>query len=132
MKDIIGVIAVILTFAGYVPYLRDTIKGKTKPHIYTWSIWGLVTAVAFSLQIGAKAGARAFVTLAAAIVCLGILFLGLRRPRADRNIAVVDTLFLVASFMALGSLLFARQPVLSVVLLSTIDMLDFIPTIRKS
>jgi hypothetical protein len=132
MKDIIGVIAVILTFLGYIPYLRDTIKGKTKPHIYTWFIWGFVTAIAFCLQLGAKAGAGAYVTLAAAIVCFVIFLLGLKQPKAERNITPVDSIFLVASFLALGLWLIAKQPVVSVILLSTIDMLGFVPTIRKS
>lgn len=44
-------IAVVLTFVGYAPYIRDTIKGKTKPHVYTWFVWGLVTAIAYALQL---------------------------------------------------------------------------------
>jgi uncharacterized protein with PQ loop repeat len=38
MKEVIGIIAVIFTFVGYIPYIMDTIKGKTKPHIYSWFI----------------------------------------------------------------------------------------------
>lgn len=132
MKEIIGLIAVILTFAGYVPYMRDTIRGKTKPHIYTWFIWGFVTSIAFALQVKANAGPGAYVTLAAATVCFFIFFLGLRQPKAERDITTGDKLFLTGSFIALGLWLLADQPLLSVILLSTIDMLGFIPTIRKS
>lgn len=132
MKEIIGIIAVALTFIGYVPYIRDTIKGKTKPHIYTWFIWGLVTAIAFGLQLTENAGAGAYVTLAAAIVCFIIFGFGLRQSKADRDITKSDTLFLILSFVALGLWLFAKQPILSVILLSSLDMLGFIPTIRKS
>lgn len=56
MKEIVGTIAVVLTFVGYVPYIRDTLKGKTKPHVYTWFVWGLVTLAAFALQMSAHAG----------------------------------------------------------------------------
>ncbi len=38
MKEFISGIAVALTFVGYVPYMRDTIKGKTRPHVYTWFV----------------------------------------------------------------------------------------------
>lgn len=130
MKEIIGIVAVILTFVGYIPYIRDTIKGKTKPHIYTWFIWGLVTAIAFGLQISANAGPGAFTTLAAAIVCFIIFGFGIRQ--GERDITTSDTVFLVLSLVALVLWLFAKQPVLSVILVSTIDMLGFIPTIRKS
>jgi len=130
MKEIIGIFAVILTFVGYVPYIRDTAKGTTKPHVYTWFIWGLVTAIAFGLQISANAGPGAFTTLAAAIVCFVIFGFGLRQ--GERDITTADTVFLVLSLLALVLWLFAKQPVLSVILVSTIDMLGFIPTIRKS
>ena len=33
MKDILGFIAIALTFIGYVPYIRDTLQGKTRPHV---------------------------------------------------------------------------------------------------
>lgn len=130
MKEILGIIAVVLTFVGYIPYIRDTIKGKTTPHIYTWFIWALVTAIAFGLQISANAGPGAFTTLAAAIVCFIIFGFGMRQ--GDKNITASDTIFFILSFVALALWLFAKQPVLSVILVSTIDMLGFIPTIRKS
>jgi hypothetical protein len=130
MKEAIGFVAVALTFVGYIPYIRDTLKGKTKPHIYTWFIWALVTAIAFALQLSDKAGAGAYVTLAAAMVCFAIFIIGTRQ--GDKDITKLDTLFLIFSFIALGLWLFADQPVLSIVLLSSIDMLGFIPTIRKS
>lgn len=130
MKEIVGIIAVVLTFVGYIPYIRDTRKDKTKPHIYTWFIWGLVTAIAFGLQLSADAGPGAFTTLAAAIVCFIIFGFGLRQGNHD--ITKSDTIFLLLSLVALGLWLFAKQPVLSVILISTIDMLGFIPTVRKS
>lgn len=130
MKEILGTMAVILTFVGYVPYVRDTIKGKTTPHIYTWFIWGLVTAIAFGLQISAKAGFGAYTTLSAAVVCFIIFFFGLRQGK--KNVTKSDTVFFVMSLVALALWLFAKQPVLSVILVSTIDMLGFVPTVRKS
>lgn len=130
MKEIIGIIAVILTFVGYIPYIRDTLKGKTKPHIYTWFIWGLVTAIAFGLQISANAGPGAYTTLAAAIVSFIIFGFGLRQGNHD--ITKSDKVFSILSLVALGLWLFAEQPVLSAILVSTIDMLGFVPTIRKS
>ena len=92
MKEIIGSIAVALTLIGYIPYIRDTIKGKTTPHIYTWFIWGLVTAIAFGLQLSDNAGPGAFTTLAAAIVCLVIFIFGARQGTSD--ITRSDTIFL--------------------------------------
>ena len=130
MKELVGIIAVVLTFVGYIPYIHDTIKEKTKPHIYTWFIWGLVTTIAFGLQLSASAGPGAYTTLAAAIVCFIIFGFGLRQ--GNKDITRSDTIFFLLSILALALWLFADQPVLSVILVSTIDMLGFIPTVRKS
>ena len=130
MKEIIGAIAVILTFVGYIPYIRDTIKGKTTPHVYTWFIWGLVTAMIFALQMSDKAGPGAFATLAAAIVCFIVFGCGMRNGKKD--ITVSDTIFFILSLVALVLWLFVKQPVISVALVTIVDLFAFVPTIRKS
>jgi hypothetical protein len=130
MKPLLSSIAVILTLVGYLPYIRDTISGKTKPHVYTWFIWGFISFIAFGLQVSDHAGPGAFVTLAAAIVCSVIFLLGLRQ--GEKQITTLDTLFLISALTATAIWLFANQPVLSVILLSLIDIFGFLPTVRKS
>lgn len=130
MKETIGLIAVILTFVGYIPYIKDTIKGNTTPHVYTWFMWALVPSIVFAIQLSSDAGPGAFASLAAAIVCFIIFLLGLRN--GEKNISRMDTGFFVLSFVALCMWLFAKEPIISVVLVLSIDMLGFVPTIRKS
>lgn len=130
IKTIISTIAVILAFVGYIPYYRDTLSGKTTPHIYTWFIWGFATAVIFALQVSGGAGVGSWVTLAAVILSFGIFALGMRNGK--KNITTSDTIFFILAWVALFLWLFAKQPVLSVILLSSTDMLGFVPTIRKS
>ena len=129
-KVVIGSLAVILTFVGYIPYIKDTIKGKTKPHVYSWFVWGLVTAIAFALQVSDRAGVGAWVTLVAALVCFLIFGLGLKMGK--KNISKLDTIFFVLALLAVAIWVLAKQPVISVILVSLIDMLGFAPTIRKS
>lgn len=131
MKDTLGIIAVLLTFVGYAPYIRDTVAGKTKPHIYTWFVWSFISFIAFALQVSDHAGPGAFVTLAAASVCGIIFVLGLRAG-GGTNIKPVDTLFFLSALIATAFWLFAKQPLISVILLSLIDVLGFFPTVRKS
>jgi hypothetical protein len=130
LKPVIGIIAVILVFIGYAPYLRDVIKGKTKPHVYSWIIWTLETAIIAALQISAGAGAGAWVSLAVVVLGIFVLILGIRNGK--RDITIIDTIFFLLSFVALFLWLVIKQPVLSVILVSTVDILGFVPTIRKS
>lgn len=130
LKIIISIVAVILTFFGYIPYIRDVLQGKTKPHIYTWFVWGFVTAIGYGLQVGAGAGVGSWLALAVIVNCFFIFVLGLKNGKKD--ITKSDTVFLLLSFVAIFLWLIAKQPVISVVLISTIGLLGFVPTIRKA
>lgn len=46
-KEILSVIAIALTFAAFAPYIRTIIRGTTKPHVFSWVIWGVTTSVGF-------------------------------------------------------------------------------------
>lgn len=130
MKEIFGIIAVVLSIVAYVPYFHDIIKGKTKPHVYTWFVWGFITCIIFALQIKGGGGIGAYVTLLAGIFSFVVFLLGLRF--GDKDITISDTVFFIFALIATFLWLFAKQPVLSVVLLVLIDLLGFIPTVRKT
>lgn len=131
VKTIIGIFAVILTFLGYIPYIRDILKNKTHPHVYSWFLWGFVTMIAFALQISDHAGPGAFVTLAAAFLC-GVVFILSIFKKGKKDIVSRDTFCFILAFIALGLWFIAKQPVLSAILTTLTDILGFIPTIRKS
>jgi isopentenyl-diphosphate delta-isomerase type 1 len=130
MKDFITVIGIILTFVGYAPYLKNTFTGKTKPHIFSWFVWGLVTLIAFLLQMSDNAGPGALITLAAALICFVIIIIGIKK--GTRDIVKSDFIFLILAVVAIGLWLLVKQPLLSAILVCLIDMLGFVPTIRKS
>ena len=108
-KSILGFTAVALTFVGYAPYLRDIVRKKTHPHLYSWVLWGFVTLLAFALQISGGAGVGALVTLTAALLCFVVIFLSFRSG-AKRDIKPIDTVFFVLAIVAVFIWLFAEQP----------------------
>ncbi len=130
MKEIIGGIAVFLTFVAYIPYYRDILKNKTRPHIYSWSLWGLLTILLVALQIKGGAGPATWITAAAGLLCIGVVLLSLRNGK--RDITTSDTIVAILSLLAIGFWLIADQPEVSISLVILADMLAFIPTIRKS
>src|SRR3989339_998052 len=131
IKTLLGLVATALVFIGYIPYLRDIVKGKTKPHVYSWFLWSFVTLIAFALQLSGGAGTGAFVTLAAAVMCIAVIVLGFIH-NSQVKIVWIDTLFLIFAVVALLLWLVAKQPVLSAILTTLIDLLGFAPTVRKS
>ncbi len=130
MKHLLSVIAVALTFIAYVPYYRDILKGKTHPHLYSWSLWGVLTILIIALQIKGGAGVAIWPTISVAVLCLGVVFLSYKR--SDRDITAMDTAVGVLSLLAMAVWLLANHAELSIVLAVAADLLAFIPTIRKS
>lgn len=130
MKEVLSIIAIVLVFIGYVPYFRDIRKGKTQPHVFSWFIWTLVTGIVYGLQVQAGAGSGAWITLAITIVSLGVFLWSF--TVGTKHIRRTDFVFLVLALVALVFWLYAKQPVISIILLSTTEMLGFIPTVRKT
>lgn len=129
-KAIIGAFAVALTFIGYFPYVRDIFNKKTRPHVFSWLIWTVVTGILYALQVSAGAGPGSWANLSVFVILLFIFFLSL--PAGRRDIKKIDIVFLVIALLVLPLWLLTKQPVLSVILLTSIDLLAFLPTVRKS
>lgn len=130
MKQIISLIAVALTFLAYIPYYRDIIKGKTHPHVYSWTLWGLLTVLIVALQIKGGAGVSTYITAAAGLLCIGVIVLGLKKGK--RDITVSDKTTALISLAAIVFWLAAKQPIVSIILVVIADLFAFYPTVRKS
>lgn len=131
IKQLLGIGATCLVFVGYVPYFRGVISGKIRPHIYSWLVWSIVAFIVFALQVSGGAGAGSLVTLATALMCVGVIILSYVLKRRVEAVKM-DLVFLVLAVIALGFWLIAKQPVLSIVLATTVDLLAFVPTVRKT
>jgi len=129
-KTIIAIVSVLMALAGYMFYFKDIFAGKTKPHAYTWLVWASLTTIAFFGQINDDAGAGAWVTAATAIVSFAIF--GLALSKGEKDITKSDKIFLSASLFSIVPWLLTNDPLVSIILITIIDFLGFLPTIRKS
>ena len=129
-KEFIGIIAVVLTFGGYAPYIRDIFKGKTIPHTFTWFIWTLAVSISAALQLSGGAGIGAGATIAVALICIFIFLLSLQKGKND--ITSTDIAFFILAIASLFLWIVVHKPIWSIILAVTTDLLGFVPTIRKS
>jgi exosortase/archaeosortase len=116
---------------AFLPYISSIRRGGTRPHVFSWLVWSLVTGIVFFAQLEADGGVGAWPTALAALLTLYIAVLAFRR-RGDIQITATDWLFLL---MALGSLPFwflTSDPLWTVVVLTLVDTLAFGPTIRRA
>lgn len=129
-RAVISAVVIAMTFAGYIPYVWDIFRGKTKPHAFTWFTVSLTALVAYALQVLGGAGVGAWPMLVVFLICVVVFVLSLWR--GTRNITKLDTLFLCLSLIALYLWLVIEQPIWSILLITASEILGYIPTIRKS
>lgn len=129
-KIILGLIATIIALVSYIPYIKDIWKGKTKPHAFSWFIWGLLTAIAFGVQVLEHGGAGAWATGITIPLCFYIFLFALRKGKKD--FSIFDWLSLLGALLAIFLWWFTGEPLLAVILVTLADVLGFFPTFYKS
>ncbi len=129
-KIVISFITIILTLVGYVPYIRDIVNKKTKPHAFTWFIFTIAGSIAYGLQVFGGAGVGSWGLLSAVIACFIIFFFSLKI--GDKDITYSDFIFLFLSLLSLFLWIVVKQPVWSAILATAVEVLGFAPTVRKT
>jgi hypothetical protein len=130
-KGSLSAIAIVLTFAAFVPYIRAILGGTTKPHVFSWVIWGTTTFVVFLAQLEGKGGVGAWPIGVSGSVTVLIAFLAYVK-RADITITKTDWAFFVSALSSLPLWYVTSDPLWAVVILTTVDVLGFGPTVRKA
>lgn len=123
--------AIALTLFAFYPYIRSILLGRTRPHVFSWVIWGSTTFVVFLAQLADRGGAGAWPIGVSGIITIGIAVLAWRR-RGDITITRMDWLFLVAALSSLPLWYVTADPLWAVVVLTVVDVLGFGPTVRKA
>jgi len=130
IKIFFAILASVIGIIAFIPYLRDIFTYKTKPHAYTWLIWIITqgTAVVAMFYGGAIWG-----MLSLAIGLIFILFIFLSSLKfGTKDITRSDTIVLIFALLSIVVWWQLKQPLLSVIMISVIDMCGFFPTFRKT
>lgn len=130
-KEILSAVAIMLTLAAFIPYIRTIINGTTKPHVFSWVIWGATTFVVFLAQLEGKGGVGAWpIGVSGSITLLVALLAYVKRCEID--ITKTDWLFFVSAMSSLPLWYLASDPLWAVIVLTIVDILGFGPTVRKA
>lgn len=126
----LGAAATLLVLLGFIPYFRELIRGRTKPHAFSWFLWGILNGVAFFASL-AKGGGPGAWTLGLPAVLNFIIF-GISLSRGEKRIVLIDRICLVAALLGIAAWVITTDPFLSVIIVTLVDFTAFVPTYRKS
>ncbi|MEJ2443559.1 MAG: hypothetical protein P8Y42_08890 [Exilibacterium sp.] len=131
LKIIFSGVAIALTFVAFVPYIRSIFVGVTKPHVFSWIIWGTTTSIVFFAQVEAKGGIGAWpIGVSGAITAFIALLAFIKH--SDISITKMDWVFFLSALASLPFWYLTSNPQWAVLVLTIVDLLGFGPTIRKA
>lgn len=130
IKLLVAFVAAGLALVGNIPYLRDTLKAKIRPHPYTWFVWSIVSFVTFFGQLQKGAGFALIATGAAEVFTILIFIASLRF--GFKHVRRIDSIFLVICLLGLIPWYVTSDPTISVVAVVFVDVMAYIPTLRKA
>ena len=130
MKSTLAFIAALVAFGGNIPYLRDAVAKRVRPHPYTWFVWTVVSGITLAGQIAKGAGVGALPAAVAELFTVIILIYSLRY--GFKHVIKSDNYYLAAALLGLIPWLLTKDPTWSVVIAVGIDLIAFTPTIRKT
>ena len=130
-KETFSLIAIVITLAAFIPYIREIFRGTIRPHIFSWVIWGVTTLLIFLAQLEDNGGAGTWPIGVSASITIFIAYLAYLK-RADVTITRADWLFFIAALLSLPLWYWTSDPLWAVILLTAIDVAGFGPTVRKA
>jgi len=109
---VLGVLAGLAGIADTIPYVRDTVRGSTRPHRGSWLIWGVLAIVACVAQLADGASWSAVMTATQAIVTGAVFLLAIRYGEGGMSTADL-CLIALAGAGVIGWVL-VRDPIVAV------------------
>jgi hypothetical protein len=130
-KVLLGVCSLVVASIGYIPYIRDILARKTKPHAYSWLVWAALAVVGFGIQVEGKGGPGAWLLGLTVAATVFIFVLSLRYGHKD--IQLVDKISLLVAAVAFVFWVVTDQPLTAAILITLVEAIGgFFPTFRKS
>ena len=130
-KELFALIAIALTLIAFFPYIRSIHSGETKPHVFSWVLWGTTTFIVFLAQLAADGGAGAWPIGVSGLITLYVAGLAFVK-KSDVSITKTDWAFFAVGLFSIPLWLITSDPLWAVVILTLIDLAGFVPTFRKS
>jgi hypothetical protein len=125
----LGILAGLVGVADSIPYIRDTLRGTTRPHRGAWLIWGALAIVVCVSQRADGASWSLVMAGTQAVLTSLVFVLAIRRGEGGASAAEAITIALAAGAVVVW--LLAHEPVVATGGVIVADLLAAIMVIPK-
>jgi hypothetical protein len=130
LAPVLGVLAAAVGIADTVPYVRDTLRGTTRPHRGTWMIWSTL-AIVVCLSQRADGASWSLVMLAAQAVLTSLIF-GLAIRLGTGGLTRADAGLLAVAAAGVAGWLLVDEPVVATACVVAADLVAAATMVPKT
>jgi len=130
IAPILGLLSGVVGVADTIPYVRDTVRGSTKPHRGTWFIWGVLANVVCLSQRADGASWSLIMAAAQAVLTSVIFILSIRRGEGGLNPAEIAMITLAGGGV-IGWIV-ADEPVIATACVVAADLIGAAMMVPKT
>ncbi|HUD07312.1 MAG TPA: hypothetical protein VMR34_05500 [Candidatus Saccharimonadales bacterium] len=129
MFAIIGIIGGIIYILGDIPYILDTVKGKTKPHRISWLLFLTLNLIYLANQWSLGARSSLYLVVSWILITLVVFLLSIKKGVG--GFAKLDILCLSGAIIGLLLWWILKTPLVSLYCNLLVSTLSYIPTVKK-
>jgi hypothetical protein len=130
LAAVLGVLAGVVGIADTVPYVRDTLRGGTRPHRGTWLIWG-VLAVLVCLSQYADGASWSLIMAATQAVLTGLIF-GLSIRHGEGGLTPTEIVMIAIAGGGVIGWIMADEPLVATVCVVAADLIGAAMMVPKT
>lgn len=123
-------LAGIITILSPLPYVRDSLKGKTHPNLVTWFTWTLLNCITAAAAWSSGARQTAIFMTAASVATFSIVLAGLKYGL--KRYTKFDVLCQAAALVGLTAWRLTNDPAIAIAINVATDFVGLLPTIRHA
>ena len=127
---ILGLLAGVVGIADTIPYVRDTVRGSTRPHRGTWLIWSVLAIVVCLSQRADGASWSLIMAAAQAVFTSAIFLLSIRR--GEGGLSAADVLMIALAGGGVIGWIVADQPVIATACVVVADLIGVAMMVPKT
>ena len=127
---VLGVSAGLIGVADTIPYVRDILRGSTRPHRGTWFIWGVLAVVVCLSQYADGASWSLIMAAVQAVLTTVIFVLAIRR--GEGGLSPVELLMIAFAGAGVVGWIVADEPLVATACVVAADLLGAAMMVPKT
>jgi len=121
LAPVFGVLAGVVGVVDTVPYVRDIVRGTTRPHRGTWFIWGMLAIVVCVSQ--RADGASWSLVMAGTQAVLTSLIFVLAIRRGEGGLSATDGMLIAIAAGGMAAWVVADEPIIATACVIAADLI---------